>query len=102
MPLQSPAHASRMTDLQFLYESLQDFKGNASFQQYGFGMSSPYHWWLETLDGYREHEEEVSFLEEIAAGDLRTLGIEYAVHHGQETEVSKFLQSAIKESLYSE
>lgn len=100
MAVHPPAYANRTTDLQFLYESLQEFKDTPSFQKYGFGLGSPHRWWLETLDEYRADSENASFAERIAAGDLRTLGLEYVFRRGRETEVTRLLQPMIEESLY--
>ncbi len=102
MTVHSPAYANRTTDLQFLHESLQEFKDTPSFQKYGFGVGGPYHWWLETLDEYRADDDHASFSEKLAAGDLRTIGLEYVFHYGHETEITQALKSMIEESLYAD
>ncbi len=68
--------------------ALLQFKDTADFKTYGFGMGGKYHQWLEFTQKAKEVIQDNDDLDadiRAAAGHILQIGIDYAVHQGQDT-----------------
>lgn len=83
-----------------LYKELLQFKSNADFKKYGFSSGGPYYSWLKRVEKLKNHSDSKKLLKKgFVAGELETLGLEYVISKGKETELSKFFNEIFSAGL---
>jgi hypothetical protein len=77
---------------------LDKFKSSSEFRRYGFATGGPFHSWLTAVEAKRD-DPTFTFSDQLAAGNLSSLGLEYLQSKGQETDLSRLTRREILETI---
>ena len=82
-------------------EQLLEFKDDANFKHFGFGLGGPYNKWLKSNEALRDAQptgsHPISILLRAAPGDLRMVGMEY-MRKG-ETDYTRQMVPELKDTI---
>lgn len=82
-------------------EQLLEFKDDANFKHFGFGLGGPYNKWLKSVEALRDAQptgsDPISILLRAAPGDLRMVGMEY-MRKG-ETDYTRQMVPELKDTI---
>lgn len=85
-----------------LYNELTEFKDKDDFKKFGFGQGGPYNEWLKKVEQLENDPDSKLLLQKgVVAGELKSLGMEYASSKGQETEVTKSFNKIFSDAINS-
>ncbi|MCQ2348561.1 MAG: SHOCT domain-containing protein [Paludibacteraceae bacterium] len=83
-----------------LYKELLKFKNEYEFVQIGFDPDGKYYNWLEKVHKFEtKTNTDVLIKLSVIPNDLETLGMEYVITHGQESEITQFFRGEIDEAI---
>lgn len=83
-----------------LYQELKSFKDDNDFKKYGFATGGPYHIWLKKVQSLMKNPNSKLLIKKgFVVGELETLGLEYVISKGRETEVTIFFNKIFSEAV---
>lgn len=86
-----------------LFNELMSIKDEPEFKIYGFGDGGNYNNWMKKVDDLENDKYSKLLLrKQIAAGDLKTLAIEYAGTEGKENEFTRTMTNIITQAFQPE
>ena len=99
--LKDPKLNQLRKQVKVLFEQLLEFKNRSDFHMYGFIEGYKYNKWLKQVKALKESSLNVELLgvHGFVVGNLETLGVEYALTNGEESELTGYMTDRIRSGL---